>query len=109
MFKIVKNPTFTHSVPVMVPVDGGHLEQSLRVKFRVVPVDELAHHDLNSPEGTESYCRAIVEEFGDLVGENDQPLSPSDEVSNTLFRTTYIRLALVRAYTAAMSKARAGN
>ena len=109
MFKIVKNPTFTHSVPVMVPVDGGHVEQTLRVKFRVVPVDELAHHDLSSPEGTESWCRAIVEEFGDLVGENDQPIPASDEVTNTLLRTSYIRLALVRAYMAAMSKARAGN
>jgi hypothetical protein len=109
MFKIVKNPTFTHSVPVMVPVDGGHVEQSLKVKFRVVPQDELADHDLRTPEGTESWCRAVVAEFGDIVGEDNEPLPPSDEVTNTLFRTPYVQVALIRAYALAMAKARAGN
>jgi hypothetical protein len=109
MFKIVKNPTFTHSVPVMVPVDGGHAEQSLKVTFRVVPQDELAHHDLHTPEGTESYCRAIVSGFGDVVDEFDQPMPPSDEVSDRLFRTPFVQFALIRAYALAMAKARAGN
>lgn len=109
MFKIVKNPTFTHIVPVMVPVDGGHEEQSLKVKFRVVPQDELSLHDLRSPEGTESYCRAIVAEFGDIVNEGNMPVPPSDEVNDTLFRTPFVQIAVIRAYTLAMAKARAGN
>lgn len=109
MFKIVKNPTFVHSVPVMVPVDGGHEEQSLKAQFRVVPQDELMHHNLATAEGTESYCRAIVADFSDIAGEDGQPVPASDAVRDLLFRTTYVQLALIRTYTLAMAKARLGN
>lgn len=109
MFKIVKNPEFTHTVPVLVPVDGGHSEQSMKVRFRVVPQDELMNHNLGTADGTESYCRAICVGFADIVGEDDQPIPPSDEVNNILFRQPYVQIALIRAYTQAMSKARLGN
>jgi len=109
MFRIVKNPTFIHSVAVMVPVDGGHVEQSLKAQFRVLPQDELAHHDLRTAEGTESYCRAIVADFADVADEDGNPIPMSDEVRSTLYRTPFVQVALIRAYTLAMAKARAGN
>jgi len=108
-FKIIENPTFVHTVPVMVPIDGGHAEQSLKAKFRVVPQDELMHHDLRTAEGTESYCRAIVADFGDIEDETGNPVPTTEDVRNTLFRTPFVQIALIRSYTAAMSKARTGN
>ncbi len=109
MFKIIEKPTFIHTVPVLVPVDGGHEEQSFKAQFRVLPQDELSDHDLRTPEGTESYCRAIVADFSDIADEKGQPVPMSDKVRNTLFRTPYVQLALIRSYTLAMSKARLGN
>jgi len=94
---------------VMVPVDGGHAEQSLKAQFRVVPPDELAEHNLATAEGAESYCRAIVAGFSDIVDDAGNPLPPGDAVADVLFRTSFVQIALVRAYTLAMSKARAGN
>lgn len=108
-FKIVKNPTFIHKVPVLVPVDGGHEEQSLKVQFRVVAQDELMEHNLATAAGTETYCRAIVAEFADVTDENGEPMAMSDEVRDHLFRTPFVQIALIRSYTAAMAKAKAGN
>lgn len=108
-FRIVKNPTFVHTVPVMVPVDGGHEQQTLKAQFRVIPQDELMDHDLRTPEGTESYCRAIVVDFADIEDEEGHPIPMSDQVRNTLFRTPYIQIALIRSYTLAMAAARTGN
>lgn len=106
-FKVVSNPEFTHTVPVLVPVDGTHEEQTLKVRFRVVPQDELMR--IGTADGTEAYCRAIVVHFGDLVGEDDQPVPSSDAIINRLLRLPYVQIALIRHYTQAMSKARLGN
>lgn len=108
-FKIVRNPTFIHKVPVLVPVDGGHEEQSLKVQFRVVPQDELMDHNLATAGGTETYCRAIVSDFADVTGEDGEPLPMSDAIRNQLFRTPYVQIALIRSYTAAMAGAKTGN
>lgn len=108
-FKIVKNPTFIHTVPVMVPVDGGHVEQTLKAQFRVVPQDELVDHNLATPEGSERYCRAIVADFADIEDEDGQPMPMSDEVRSRLFRTPFVQIALIRSYTLAMAAARTGN
>ena len=108
-FKIVKNPTFIHVVPVMVPIDGGHEQQTLKAQFRVVPQDELMLHNLATAEGTETYCRAIVADFADIADENGNPMPMSDEIRDHLFRTTFIQIALIRSYTAAMAGAKTGN
>lgn len=109
MFKIVKNPEFTHKVPVQVPVDGGFSEQTLRCRFRVLSADEMAIHNLETVEGTESYLRAICARFEDVADEDGQIIPHSDELMTQLLGISYVRMALIRAYTAAMSKARLGN
>jgi hypothetical protein len=109
MFKIVQNPEFTHTVPVMVPVDGGHVEQSLKCRFRVLPADEIDSHDLATPAGTEAYLRAICVRFEDVCGDDGQPIPPSDALTDQLLGITFVRIALVRAYTEAMAKAKRGN
>ena len=109
MFKIVKNPEFTHEVPVVVPVDGGYEPQTLKCRFRVVSADEIARHDFSSPEGTEAYLRSIVVRFEDVVNEGNIPVPHSDALTSQLLGVAYIRMAVLRAYTEAMSKARLGN
>lgn len=108
-FKIAKNPEFTHKVPVQVPVDGGHKEEVLKCRFRVVAAETLALHDLMTAEGTESYLRAICVRFEDVVDEDGQPVEHSDGLTDQLLALPFVRLALVRAYTAAMAKGRLGN
>lgn len=109
MFKIAKSPEFTHKVTVQVPVDGGHQEQTLKCRFRVISAETLALHDLMTAEGTESWLRAICVRFEDVVDDDGQPVEQSDDLTNTLLGIPYVRLALVRAYTVAMSKAKLGN
>ena len=105
MFKLIKKPEFTHDVPIMVPIDGGHRAESIKVRFRALPADELAEFDMNTPEGNLGYLRAITVSFEDVVGEDDLPLPPSDELRDTLLGMTFVRLGLIRAYSAAMTKA----
>jgi len=109
MFKIAKNPEFTHKVPVQVPVDGGHEEQVLKCRFRVVPPETISIHDLMTAEGTESYLRAICVRFEDVVDEEGTPIPHSDALTDQLLAVPFVRLALVRAYSAAMAKGRLGN
>ena len=108
-FQIAKSREFTHKVTVQVPVDGGHKEETFKCRFRVVSAETLALHDLMTAEGTESYLRAICVRFEDVVGEDGQPIEHSDELMDTMLGIPFVRLALVRVYTAAMAKARLGN
>ncbi len=108
-FKIAKSPEFTHKVPVQVPVDGGHKEETLKCRFRVLSADDMAQHNLMTAEGTEAYLRAICVRFEDVVDEDGQPVEDSDALRDTLIGIPFVRIALVRAYSAAMAKAKLGN
>jgi hypothetical protein len=109
MFKIIDEPEFTHEVKVLVPVDGGHQEQSFKTRFRVVPLDELEDLELATSAGQETFLRRVVVRFDDIVDAQGQPMPQSDELTNRMLATPYVRTALFRAYTAAMTKARVGN
>ena len=110
MFKLTKNPQFTHPVPVMVPADGGgHDEQTLKVRFRVRAVDDLNQHDRMTPEGTEAFLRAIVVRFEDVVGEDGEPIPSSDDLTEQLLALPFVRMAVVQGYFNAVQKAKTGN
>jgi hypothetical protein len=110
MFKLTKaNPEFTHTVHVQVPVDGGHREETLKCRFRALPADALSVHDTVSEQGTDAYLRAICVRFEDVVDDDGNPIPQSDELTNMLLGLSYVRMALIRTYTAAMIKARLGN
>ncbi len=107
MFKVVSEPTFTHPVKVMVPVDGGHQEQTFKTKFRVLPLsDEQAD---GTDEGEQATLRRAIVSMSDVVGEDDQPLEYSDHLRDQLIAVPYVRIGLMRAYIAAVAKARVGN
>lgn len=108
MFKIIDNPEFTHEVPVMVPTDGGHAEQRMKVRFRVIEEDEIAL-DVSVADGTKAFLRRAVVTIEDLVDPADRPVPWSDAVRDRLLQLPYVRMALLRAYNAAVTKARAGN
>lgn len=109
MFKITKNREFTHSVPVMVPTDDGHDEQTLRCRFRAVPQSELMEFDLGTADGTMSWLRAVCVRFEDVVGDDGKPIPMSDQLRDDVLGSSFIQIALIRHYTIAMSKARVGN
>ena len=109
MFKIIDRPEFTHTVTVMVPVDGGHQEQSFKARFRVSDDEETDALDLNSGEGLKDFLQRTWVGMEDVIGEDDRPMTWNDQVRDALLTRPYIRLALLRTYMAAITKAKAGN
>lgn len=109
MFKIAKNPQFTHSIPVLVPVDNGHEERPLKVRFRVLPIDDVNQHDPRTSEGTEAFLRAVVVRFEDVVDENGELMPSDDTLTSQMLALPYIRIALVKGYYDAVQKVRLGN
>lgn len=108
MFKVSPNPTFTHQVKVSVPIDGGYREQTFKATFRVIAADD-DERDLNTAQGSTSFLKDAVVGMDDIVGEDDQPLSYSDELRDQLLRLPFVRAALARTYFQAVSKVAAGN
>lgn len=107
MFKVVSEPTFTIPVTVCVPVDGGHKDQDLKVKFRVVDVDELG--EASGLEGQQKLLKRVVCGFEDVVDDNEQQLSYSDELRDQLIAVPYVRAAMLQTYLQAIGKTRVGN
>jgi len=109
MFKVEKNPEFTHDVTVNVPVDGGHEEQIFKARFRVLSNNELEKIDLDSDDGTTVLLKAIIVGMEDLIGEDEKPLTYNDALRDRMIAVGYIRLALIQTYRDAVTKARVGN
>lgn len=107
MFKVISEPTFTIPVTVCVPVDGGHKDQDLKVKFRVVDIDELG--EAAGLEGQQKLLKRVVCGFEDVIGDNDQELPYSDELRDQLIAVPYVRAAMLQTYLAAIGKTRVGN
>lgn len=107
MFKIVSEPTFTIPVTVCVPVDGGHKDQTLKVKFAVVDVDELG--EAAGLDGQQKLLRRVVRGLEDVVDDADKPLPYSDELRDQLIAVPYVRAAMLQSYLAAIGKTRVGN
>jgi hypothetical protein len=76
------------------------------VTFRVLPLDQLG--DREGSAGQIETLRKVVVSMGDLVDENDQPISYSDEIRDQLIQF-FVRLALLKAYIEAMSKMKTGT
>lgn len=108
-FKVNLNPEFTHLVPVMVPVDGGHREETLATRFRVLDDDALGEYDVNTTPGLRAMLDAVVVGFEDLLDDDDRPLACTAELRAHFLGLPYIRIGLYVAYRAATTKARLGN
>ncbi len=109
MFKIDDNPTFTHTVEIDVPADGGSERQSLKATFRVLPASELAEFDTSRNEGQKDFLRAVIVKLDDIVGGDDKPLPYNDKLRDHLLDLFYVRIPLMNAYSRAMVIGRVGN
>jgi hypothetical protein len=109
MFKVLEKSTFTHDVPVLVPVDGGHEEQTLKTTFNYLDFEQIAPFDLKTPEGTTAMLLAIVNCLHELQDEKGNTLPYTGELRDMLFRRQYVRQALIGHYLAAVTKAKEGN
>lgn len=107
MFKVVTVPKFTHPVTVMVPTDGGHVEQTFKATFLVEDVEKLS--DIQDEGGQKAVLQRVVCHMADLIGEDDQPLPYSDGLRDQLIGTPYVRIALFQTYLQAVAKAKPGN
>lgn len=108
MLKVNREPTFTHEVSVMTPVDGGHVEEKLKVTYRVLPTERAAKFQ-DDEEGNREFLKAILVKLDDLVDDKNEPVPYSEELRDRLLGMPHIRRALQAAYFAAVSKAKTGN
>ncbi len=109
MFVYDPRPTFTHTVKVRVPVDGGFEDQDFKATFEVLPTDEIKKYDLDDRDDSTAFLVRIVQGMDDLIGKDDQPVPYNHQVRDVLLRQLYVRKALVRTYFSAVSGAQAGN
>lgn len=107
MFKIVDHPEFTHDVPVLVPIDGGHREEKFKCRFRLASEEETA--ELSVIDAGKPFLRRVIVQIFDVVDEAGEALVWSDELRERLIDLPFVRAGLARAYFAAIAKARAGN
>ncbi|BAV64764.1 hypothetical protein [Sphingobium cloacae] len=109
MFKVDPNPTFTHTVKVKVPVDGGFREETLKATYSVVPASELEGFDLDESQSSQAFLTRTVIGLDDIVDAEGNPLSFNHAVRDALFDLPYVRIALARVYFEGVAGARAGN
>jgi len=109
MFKIAKEPTFTHEVVTRAPVDGGFEEQKFKATFRAIDPEEAETFDIVTLEGSTAFLRRVVVQLHDVVDAEGKPVEWNDAVLLAALRLPWARTALARAYFAAIAGAKAGN
>lgn len=102
MFKLQKAATFTTTATLLVPTDEGQVEQTIGVRFKVMPV---AAADLE----TDEFLRHAILRVDDVVDDDNEPVAFSPDLLERLVTTPFVRVGLMRAYWQAVSGARAGN
>jgi hypothetical protein len=115
MFKLKKNATFLHDVPVQWPVDaidgqGGFEEVTLKTRFRVLDADTLRLHDnLMTEEGQNAFLRAAIVGFPSVIDDDGNQLADDEALFERILGLTFCRAPLLNTYQAAMMGARAKN
>ncbi|ACF01850.1 conserved hypothetical protein [Rhodopseudomonas palustris TIE-1] len=109
MFKIVPNPTFTHDVTVLTPVDGGHDEETLVVTYNYLDTEEVKKFDLNTSNGTTQFLDSLVAKIDGLTGPTGEPIACSFDLRQKLLKMSNVRLAVIRHYFDAVRKVKEGN
>jgi len=109
MFKITDNPTFTRTVTIRVPADGGYISETLTAVFNVLPVTEMNSFDLATEKGARAFLTAAIHSLDDIGDENGKPLPYSDQLRDKVLDLPYARAALAEEYTRSVEGAREGN
>lgn len=106
MFKVIARPKFTHVVPVQVPCDGGHEEQTMTVTYQLVPNAE--EYDLRRNEVVAEFLANAVVGIDDLVDDAGKAVN-FEMVRDQVMSLPYVRVGLLAGYFRAMVKAKPGN
>lgn len=109
MFKLLEDPQFTHDAAISVPVDGGHEEQTLKARFRVISDDEAAEFDATTTDGLTQFLRRVVVRIDDVVDEAGEQIVWSEQLYEQLLGIAYVRLGLWQGYLKGIVGARLGN
>ncbi|MBR0962254.1 hypothetical protein [Bradyrhizobium japonicum] len=99
MFKIVETRTFTHDVKIMLPVDGGFVEETLNTTFNYLPADELGP----------GFLEKAVVRFNNLVDDNEQPVTCTDELRAKILASPNVVHGLTDYYSRVIQKVAPGN
>lgn len=65
--------------------------------------------DLTTADGTLRWLKSVCARFDDVVDEADAPIPISEQLRGNILSVSFIRIALMRHYSLAMSKTRLGN
>lgn len=103
MLKIVKNPTFRVEAKLNVPTDDGMVEQSVQVKFRMLPNESFIDGNF-----AEFINQAVIDVSG-IEDENGKALDWTDDVKKQCMQYTWFFMGVFRAYVDAQNGARLGN
>ena len=105
MFKINRNPTFSHKVKIRVPVDGGFADHEFTARFKHVPWSELSAVERDPAE----QLRRVWIGWDGIANENGEALSYSDEAREMLIDMMFIRVPVLKAYVDAVTGVKRGN
>lgn len=115
MFKIEKNPHFTHEVVVMTPSDvtsdgKSYREDTFKARFKVHPASYVQTFDLRGAgQGVVDFLKATVTHLEDIIDEDGEPIPYTPALLDTVLENFACRLALLNTYMAAVAKAKTGN
>lgn len=110
MFIIETEPTFTHEVKVLVPVDGGYRQDTFKARYRVMPTEDADKYDLFKEDQSKAFLRAVVIGLEDIVDDQRKPVPYSDTLRDRLLGWPHTRRALAATYFEAIKgTARQGN
>ncbi|MGK7664259.1 MULTISPECIES: hypothetical protein [unclassified Marinovum] len=109
MFKVVKNPTFTATVKISAPTEGGFSDGSFTGRFRALSVSDAEDFNLLTAEGTADYLRTILIGWDGVVGDDGEPVSFNDASRDQLLDIPFVRVAILNTYNSAMMGAKRGN
>lgn len=112
MFKVIEDPQFEEDVTVETPDGAGWIEQRLRTRFRVLPLDELTaldQGDGTGRAGVEAILERAVIGFSGLVDEKGETLDGFGAWRGKLLQLPHVRIALLRGYAAAVARVSLGN
>ena len=101
-FKLSLNPTFKTTARINCPTDDGLVEQTVEVRFRLLPKDDL---QLPMPE---FLARAVMNVDG-IIDDAGAPLSWTSETADQCLELPFFAAGLFKAYDYAVVGLKQGN
>ena len=100
-FKLSKNPTFKATAKINVPTDDGLVEQTVEVRFRLLPYDE-------NEKVSEFLARAVINVDG-IIDDAGVPLAWTTETADQCLALAFFTAGLFKAYDFAAVGLKQGN